>query len=261
MTLKSYPAKLKQPRVQGFTMKPKIRNDSIATEEGHERLRTFVEGDAYVFRATFRFSNAAEIDQFNNFLKYDINYGRDWFKADWMTGLGFAAGTQAFVFTRSAEKQAGYAREYTVDMLMQPVADAPNPDVDWPTNTTDPGFQDHRFALVSPSSEIVAVTSTSVFDLKAGEAARGQWQTGWVVDLYDLGDGSVVSANKAILSVVGDKITLSSPFSVLPVANEHGIRFSEYDNVVAAQKKLGFVSDDDNDFPSDSGKAYRIMYG
>jgi len=144
---------------------------------------------------------------------------------------------------------------------MQPVADAPDPDVDWPDNLTDPGFLDQRFACISPSSNIVTVTSASVFTLKAGEVARAKWRVGWVLDLFDLQDGSVVAQDEAILSLSTDQITLVAPFSTLPVADLHGIRFSEYDNVVASQKNFGFVSDDDNDFPSDSGKAYRIMYG
>ena len=261
MTLKAYPSSLNDPNVKGFRLEPKFRNSSMKTEEGQERIRSVVSGDVYLFKATFKLSEDSQKVAFDNFLKYDINYGRDWFTADWNQCIGYSTGTQAFIFTDIRRQEFGDARIYTASMLMQPVADAPDPDVDWPTNELDPGFLDQRFACISPSSNIVSVTSSSIFTLKAGEAERAKWRVGWVLDLFDLRDGSVVAEDEVIQSISTDQITLVSGFSTLPLANLHGIRFSEYDNVIDSQKRFGFVSDEEIDFPSDGDKVYRIMYG
>lgn len=259
MALVSFPASLGEILSEGLTLWPKTRNIVSEMQDGVTRPRTFVDGDMYVISGKFEFLRNADWDVFEEFITRTVNYGNDWFKADWMTGIGFAADTWAYRLVTISEDNTGFKDTYNVELLMMLAADAPEPSDPWPTSEIDPGFLDQRFGGISPVSSVVSGASTTVFDITAGAVAAKLWRIGWVIDFYDLEDGSVLDDNFAIQNIAGDTITLATPAAFTPDSTM-GIRFSEYNNVVDSQKKYAFISDGVNDF-GDGGKAYRIMYG
>lgn len=108
-------------------------------------------------------------------------------------------------------------------------------------------FLTNRFGFISPSSPVASGTSTTVFTLVTGEAARAEWEAGQVIDLYLISDGTDVSTGHTIQSVVGEVVTVSPAMSVTP-SSLHGIRFSIYDSVTVDQKLFAFASDGTNNF-------------
>lgn len=257
----TYPAELGEPVRDGFSIKPRKQSSSIATESTLTRRRNVSFGDVYVLACRFKFKSATDRQIFENFLTVTIDYGAHWFRADWFSGWGFAPSTWVFKFIKLDEVNSAYASDYSAPMLMMPLVDAPLPGPLWPTSEVDPGFLDQRFGLISPVSAVASGASTTVFDVAVGEGDRARWRVGWVIDFYDLELGTIVADGEdhTILTIVGDTITLAAAALFTP-DNTMGIRFSEYDNVDTSQKTYGFITDDDNDFPSDGGSAYLILY-
>jgi hypothetical protein len=148
MALVAYPADFKEPVVDGFTLAPKERNTQIVTGRGPSRVRSQSLGNVFVIEATIkvdRLNTKTNFAAFENFLKYDINYGDDWFTANWFTGLGFAASTYAFRFADIKQDETGYRSFYRCTILMALATEVPQPTAAWPRSTTDPGFLDQRF--------------------------------------------------------------------------------------------------------------------
>ena len=101
------------------------------------------------------------------------------------------------------------------------------------------------YAFISPASDIVSAASTSVFDVPVGQGVK--WTVGWKVALWLQNGGTGPISDSTILTVVGDTITVSPAFSIMPTT-DHQIIFSDYDLVIAAQKIYGFITDDSNPF-------------
>jgi hypothetical protein len=114
-----------------------------------------------------------------------------------------------------------------------------------------------RFGFISPSSTIDSGTSTTVFDLTAGEAVRAEWEVGAYIDLFDTVLGSDVSADHEITDITGEQITVTPAMSVTPDAS-HSIRYSVYTSATNDQKLFAFSTDNDNNFPSDNAESYKV---
>lgn len=119
-------------------------------------------------------------------------------------------------------------------------------------------FTGVRECYIAPSDTIIGHSGKSV-TLAAG---RGQfWRKGWFCALYDntTRDYAVVQNNE-IFSVVGDVVTFIDDWSIPLVDNSHRIMFSDYDVVVAQQKKYCFICQNLGNF-ADGTKPYQILSG
>jgi hypothetical protein len=107
----------------------------------------------------------------------------------------------------------------------------------------------------------VNVVSNSVFSIVAGKVASQRWLAGWKMELYNLIDGAAAGGGiQTILSLSGDQLTFVAPFSITPTT-AMGVKFTDYATATGPQKKSVFITDGTNNFPSDNGKPYRIMFG
>lgn len=258
MSLAVFPVSLGEPKADGLTIEPKERNTSILTEDGSERLRTQSVGDVYVVKGVLDLKTT-QVAIFEEFLKYDSSYGDFWFKADWFTGIGYVADDWAFKLIAISENCYGYKTEFSCVFLMQKAVDVPDNGPAWPQSELIPGYVFHRYGCISPASKVVSGASTTVFDLEVSEVDKKSWRETWVIDLFLRSTGVKVSGPHAISDITGDTITVGTAMSVTP-SNIHSIRFAAYDEVVASQKVFVFISDDGNNFVSDGGQAYAIMF-
>ena len=108
-------------------------------------------------------------------------------------------------------------------------------------------FTGSRFGLIAPSSPIVAVNSSTEFDLGV-EAAF--YETGFVV---------VINAQvRTIISIVGDVITVNTATTA---SIGDLVLFADYDLASDGQKaQFAYISQDETGFPSDGGKSYQISF-
>lgn len=118
-------------------------------------------------------------------------------------------------------------------------------------------FTDVRSCYIAPSDTINAVNSQSEIELAAG---RGDaYEIGWVMRLWDnlAGDYTADPVN-TILDITGDVLTFENNWATPLVANQHRIKFCDYDDASENQKRYCFIADNLLDFP-DNTKSYKII--
>lgn len=261
MTLAIFPTDCdKQPTIEGFSFAPKNIHTKIETDSGETKKRAWSVGEVYVIKCTLKFEKLSDRQDFDDFYKYTIDYGNDWFVADWFVGLGFPADTQAFKFVSKQEERFGHRDSYKLTLLTQPKADAPDDHVDWPDTTPDGSYVEQRFGCITPSSKVVSSADSTHLTLDVDEVQNSRWRVDWVFALHDSITGERLSGPHTIDVIVGDTLTFSPAASPVP-SIEHFINFANYDEVDDSQKIYAFFTDEENDFPSDGGLAYRMTYG
>lgn len=116
-----------------------------------------------------------------------------------------------------------------------------------------------RGAYIAPSDNIVSITSQKVVDVGSG---RGDcYEVGWKLQLWNNStEAYEADAPNEIVSISGDQITFKDNFSTTLVAGGvHRLKFPEYDDASADQRRFAFISDDGNDF-DDGSATYRITF-
>lgn len=111
------------PNASGFSLEAKKHKESMTTEMGSARTRVFNGSNVYVVNAEFSFSSTAKFVQFLTWLKYEVNYGNLWFKADWFDDIGFTAGEWVFRFVELPFENTGYSQSHSATILMAPYND------------------------------------------------------------------------------------------------------------------------------------------
>lgn len=116
-------------------------------------------------------------------------------------------------------------------------------------------FSDIRTCYIAPSDLIESIASQSIVDFGAG---RGDlWSSGWRCRLWDpVNSVYVTSQVNEILSIDGDEITFVEDWDTA-LSTDYEIRFPDYDDATAEQKRYCYASDGGN-FP-DGGKTYSII--
>lgn len=127
-----------------------------------------------------------------------------------------------------------------------------------------------RGAYIAPCTSIVGVQSQQAFEFPAGRAS--EYEIGWKVRLWDKtieadygGNNFVVGAYtgdgvRTIVAIdkINDIIFIDSPFTTILNDTDFAIRFANYDETNASQKRFAFVGESSGgDFP-DGSSAYKI---
>ncbi len=118
-------------------------------------------------------------------------------------------------------------------------------------------FTGERSCYIAPSSTFVAVDTQSVASVGAGQGDL--WQAGWAVRLWDnVANEYTADPVNEIASVDGDEITFVDPWGTTLVASQHRLKFPDYDDAVAEQRRYCFINFTGEDF-SNSEKSYKIL--
>lgn len=118
------------------------------------------------------------------------------------------------------------------------------------------GFTSVRLGYIAPSDTIQVITAQDVVEFGAG---RGDlYEAGWKVRLWNnLTNAFESDAVNEIASIDGDEITFVDEW-VTTLTTDHRIRFAQYDNVSASQKRYAFISATGSDF-SATEQSYKIV--
>ncbi len=117
-------------------------------------------------------------------------------------------------------------------------------------------FTGVRSCYLAPASNFISAASDSVGTLALDAGAM--WQVGWKVRLWDrVSDEYATAQVNGIKSINGDEITFADPWGVTLTAN-HKLKFADYDDVTAEQKRYCFISPTGLDF-STIEKSYKII--
>lgn len=112
-----------QPSLDGFTLDPKKTKEEFISEMGIRRQRRFVSVKIYVINLQFNFKSKAEFDEFLKWIKYEINYGNEYFNADFAEALGFETGEYVFRFVTLPFTATGYSMNNACTLIMGPKND------------------------------------------------------------------------------------------------------------------------------------------
>lgn len=117
-------------------------------------------------------------------------------------------------------------------------------------------FTGVRSCYLAPSATFVSAASDSVGTLGAGKGDL--WQAGWKVRLWDnvAAEYATTQVNE-IESIDGDEITFVDPWDVT-LSADHRLKFPDYDDATAEQKRYCFISPTGLDFSS-TEKSYKIV--
>lgn len=148
-------------------------------------------------------------------------------------------------------------------------------------------FTNIRSGFIAPSDIITSFISQDRVNVSAGRGAY--YMAGWYMRLWDEannvylsdapnkivsiqteGTGLLTEAGDTLVTEAGedllygdtsteDTINFEDDWATILVDNAYRIRFADYDEVIASQKRYCFISDDGNDF-DDGTPTYRITY-
>lgn len=121
-------------------------------------------------------------------------------------------------------------------------------------------FTGVRQCYIAPSDIVQSFSDQKTVTFGAG---RGDlYRAGWFMRLYDESIPEYASLQiNEIASVVGDVVTFVNNWTTPLIALTHRIKFADYDDVTAQQKRFCFMSSvGGGDFP-DGGHTYRINFG
>lgn len=120
-------------------------------------------------------------------------------------------------------------------------------------------FTNMRSGYIAPSDLIQVVNSQKSIDVPAG---RGAYYTvGWKMRLFDEATRTYFSDDvNTIASISDDTITFEDDFVTTLQADDHRLRFADYDDVVDSQKRYCFISDDGANFDIDDKPTYKVTY-
>lgn len=122
-------------------------------------------------------------------------------------------------------------------------------------------FTNIRSAFIAPSDLITSKTSQKILGVASGRAAY--YLVGWKMRLWNEGTQSYEA--DAVNTITGvdeatDTLTFENDWTtVITTPNNFRLRFADYDDVLASQKRYGFISDDGNDF-GDGQQTYKVTY-
>jgi len=118
------------------------------------------------------------------------------------------------------------------------------------------GYTTTRLGYIAPSDDVAVVTGQSVLEVGAG---RGDlYQVGWKMRLWNIAANEYESdAVNTISAIDGDEITFENAW-VTTVTTGHRLRFADFDQVVATQKRYAFIGITGSDFSS-LEKSYKIV--
>lgn len=118
-------------------------------------------------------------------------------------------------------------------------------------------FTSIRSGYVAPSDLIDTVLSQKKITVPAGRGTY--YRVGWKFRLWDqTANAYLADAVNTITEIDGDDITFENNWTTI-LATNHRIRFADYDDAAATQKRYAFVSDDSNNF-TDGGAPYKVTY-
>lgn len=113
-----------------------------------------------------------------------------------------------------------------------------------------------RIGLIAPSNLITGITSQSVFTISDASA----YEAGYVLKLWDELNGVYFAdAANTILSIVGNTITMTNPWSTTLTTNVR-IKFADYDEASDSQKALYAFISPNTGFFADGKKAYQVVF-
>ena len=114
-----------------------------------------------------------------------------------------------------------------------------------------------RAAFIAPTGGIDSVTDNRTVTLDSGLGV--QWESGYKVLLYNCVTGLYESDPvNTIAQINGDQIVFAQDWVTTPVGGVHAIRFAEYPDTTAREKRFGFTGETGGGDFSDNKSIYRI---
>lgn len=115
-----------------------------------------------------------------------------------------------------------------------------------------------RIGLIAPASQIVSITSQSVFNIPSSDSSA--WDVGYKCVLFNTATNSFMpDAVNEIVSIVGDTVTMLNNWTTT-LTTDHMIRFADYDQCSVEQtSKYAFVGFNSGVF-GDGIKSYQIVF-
>ena len=119
-------------------------------------------------------------------------------------------------------------------------------------------FTNIRSGFIAPSDLVFTVISQNQITVAAGRGSY--YSSGWAMRLWnETTQAFETDPVNFISDVTGDTITFLNNWTTVLGAGNHRMRFADYDDATASQKRYCFISDSGLDF-ADGGPTYKVTY-
>ena len=135
---KTWPATLPAPLANSVKLRTQKNTRSLDFSARNRRTVTRASNPPSVVECVIKM-DSVQLDAFDYFLKFDLNYGAEWIDAPWLTALGFGSHYARFLELPKINKTGGiYTLQCVFEVVAQSVA-IQMPNTAWPVSNKVPG--------------------------------------------------------------------------------------------------------------------------
>lgn len=133
----TYPNTLNNPRRDGFRLVIQNFNNEYQPDRGLTRTRSVTLGKVIIISGTITVKEY-QIDDWENFYRFDLSQGLGWFSCDWLQCFGYTSSSHRVKFLTVSETSSGIDKRISFRAVVKAAADISDLDTDWQVSSDPP---------------------------------------------------------------------------------------------------------------------------